>query len=39
MKKAMLVFALIMGIALVAGPIFAQTAPDKWSSRAIRWAA
>jgi hypothetical protein len=29
MKKAMLVFALIMGVALVAGPIFAQTAPEK----------
>ena len=27
MKKAMLVFALIMGVALVAGPSFAQTAP------------
>jgi sRNA-binding protein len=29
MKKAMLVFALIMGVALVAGPVLAQTAPDK----------
>jgi sRNA-binding protein len=29
MKKAMLVFALIMGAALVDGPILAQTAPDK----------
>lgn len=29
MKKAMLVLALIMGVALVAGPILAQTAPEK----------
>jgi sRNA-binding protein len=29
MKKAMLVFALIMGAALVAGPILAQTPPTK----------
>ena len=29
MKKAMFVFALIMGAALVASPILAQTAPDK----------
>ena len=27
MKKAMLVFALIMGVALVAGPVLAQTPP------------
>ncbi len=29
MKKAILVLALVMGAALVAGPIFAQTAPTK----------
>jgi len=29
MKKAMLVFALVMGVALVAGPVLAQTAPAK----------
>jgi sRNA-binding protein len=29
MKKAMLVLALIVGVALVAGPVMAQTAPTK----------